>query len=65
MAREAARGGHLDVVKFLVSNGADPNARTGEAGGTALYWAKKTLDEDHPVISFLESIGGLEIGPDL
>mmetsp|Transcript_110502 Transcript_110502/g.165388 ORF Transcript_110502/g.165388 Transcript_110502/m.165388 type:complete len:484 (-) Transcript_110502:266-1717(-) len=62
---EGARGGHLDVVQYLVSNGADPNVRTGSDGGTALWWAKKTLDEDHPVISFLESIGGLEIGPDL
>jgi hypothetical protein len=52
-------------VKYLVENGADVNEKTGSKGGTALYWAKKELEKDHPVISFLESLGALEIGPDL
>ena len=59
------RGGHLDVVKYLVSNGADINQKTGPRGGSALYWAKTSLEDDHPVIAFLESMGALEIGPDL
>ena len=62
---EGARGGHLDVVKYLVENGVDVNAKTRDNGGTALWWAKQSLDEDHPVIAFLESMGALEIGPDL
>ena len=62
---EGVRGGHLDVVKYLISNGADPNVKTGTAGGTALYWAKTSLEEDHPVIAFLESVGGVDVGPDL
>lgn len=62
---EGARGGHLDVVKYLVENGADVNATTGSDGGTALYYARQRLDENHPVISFLESLGALETGPDL
>ena len=62
---EGARGGHLDVVKFLVENGVDVNAKTHETGGTALWWAKQNLDNEHPVITFLESMGALEIGPDL
>ena len=61
---EGARGGHLDVVKYLVDNGADVNKTTNN-GGSALWWAKQNLDEDHPVIEFLESIGATEIGPDL
>ncbi|KAG7361234.1 2-oxyglutarate/Fe(II) oxygenase [Nitzschia inconspicua] len=62
---EGVRGGHLDVVKFLVENGADVNAKTSEAGGTPLWWAKQNLEDNDPVISFLESIGALEIGPEL
>lgn len=63
---EGARAGHLDVVKLLVENGADVNEKTGHGeGGSALYWAKKKLEPEHPVISYLESLGALEIGPDL
>jgi Ankyrin repeats (3 copies) len=62
---EGARGGHLDVVKLLVENGADLSARTAGDGGTALWWAKQTHPEDHPVVQFLEEIGALDIGPEL
>jgi len=62
---EGARGGHLDVVKYLVEAGADVNAQTGDTGGTALYYAKQRFEADHPVVTFLESLGALEIGPDL
>jgi len=62
---EGARGGHLEVVKYLVLNGADVNAKTGQGGGTALYYAKKNFEQDHPVIAFLEGLGALEDGPDL
>jgi len=62
---EGARGGHLEVVKFLVENGADVNALTGEGGGTALYYAKQKFEDDHPVVAFLESLGALAVGPDL
>lgn len=63
---EGARAGHMDVVKLLVENGADLNEKTGHgAGGTALYWAKKKLEPENPVIAYLESLGALESGPDL
>jgi hypothetical protein len=52
-------------VKYLVENGADVNAKTYSDGGTPLWWAKQSLEENDPVISFLESIGALEIGPEL
>jgi prolyl 4-hydroxylase len=53
------------VVKFLVENGADINARPNGSDGTALWWAKKKHGDDHPVVSFLEGLGALAIGPDL
>jgi ankyrin repeat protein len=52
------------VVKYLVEQGADYNQKTG-SGETALHWAKRELGADHPVVSFLEELGALEIGPDL
>lgn len=63
---EAARGGHKEIVRFLYDSGADINARTNEGvGGTALWWAKKTLGDDHEVVSYLESLGAIDAGPDL
>ena len=62
---EGARGGHLEVVKLLVENGADLSARTAGDGGTALWWAKQEYDENHPVVKFLEEIGALDVGPEL
>lgn len=62
---EGARGGHLEVVRYLVENGADVNAITDNGGGTALYYARQKFEDDHPVVAFLESLGAVEIGPDL
>ena len=62
---EGARGGHLEVVKLLVENGADVNSKTAGTGGTVLWWAKQSLDSDHPVVEFLEEMGALDAGPEL
>lgn len=52
---EAARGGYYDIVVLLVEHGADPSAKT-LSGETPLWWARRTLDEDHPVVLYLESL---------
>jgi len=61
---EAVRGGHTYVVEYLLKEGADVNARTGHGkGGSALWWAKKTLDDDHPTVVLLVKNGGVAIAP--
>lgn len=53
---EAARSGQLEALKYLTTMGADVGAKTN-SGGTALWWAKKSLPADHGVITYLTSIG--------
>lgn len=55
----------MEAVKLLVENGADVNIKTYGSGGTVLWWAKQTHGSEHPVIEFLESLGALEVGPEL
>jgi prolyl 4-hydroxylase len=61
---EAARSGHLEVVKFLVDNGADINAGIEGNGASPLWIAINTLGEDHPAVRSLEDLGALLIEPD-
>jgi len=61
---EAARAGQLDALKYLVQMGADIGAKTN-SGGTALWWAKKTLPEDHEVVTYLRSINAPDEGTEL
>lgn len=53
---EAVRGGHLDLVKFLVEQGADAASKV-RGGGASLWIAKDQLPADHEVVRFLQSIG--------
>lgn len=56
---EAARGGYLDILRFLINNGADIGAVTN-TGGTPLWWARRFLEADDPLIGYLASIGAPE-----
>lgn len=56
---EAARGGYVDIVKYLIDMGADMGAQT-ETGGTPLFWARDYLDAEHELIEYLVSIGAPE-----
>jgi len=63
---EAARGGHVEVVHFLHRHGADINKRTSSGrGGTALHLARQHHGQRHAVVQLLESLGALDIGPEL
>ena len=50
---EAARGGHLEVLVYLVDHGADLTALTS-TGDSVLDWARRSLVFNHPVIKYLE-----------
>jgi hypothetical protein len=56
---EAVRAGDVEIVKFLLENGADVNARTEKdgKGATALNWALHYHDEEHPVVVLLKENG--------
>ncbi|EDW75652.1 uncharacterized protein Dwil_GK23715 [Drosophila willistoni] len=42
----AAEGGHIDILRILVSHGADINAREGKSGRTPLHIAIECCNED-------------------
>ena len=55
---EAVREGHLEVVEFLIENGADINARTSQGLGSSVFnIAKNFLDRDDPVYALLAKLG--------
>jgi prolyl 4-hydroxylase len=53
---EAARAGHLNILKFLVELGADVSARTIN-GGSPLFWAQQGGENSRAAVEYLESIG--------
>lgn len=61
---EAARAGSVEAVKLLVEKGADVNVKTAY-GQTALYLATHEHGDDHPIIEYLEELGGVFEGPEL
>jgi ankyrin repeat protein len=63
---EGARAGHTNVVEYLVGTGMDINKRTNDGiGGTALHFARESHGASHGVVKLLESLGALDIGPEL
>lgn len=56
---EAIRAGQLEEVKYLVEQGGDIGSKV-RGGGPALWLARKTLPDDHPIIEYLLSIGAPE-----
>jgi prolyl 4-hydroxylase len=61
---EAARSGNTEILKFLVENGSLVDERTNmDTGGSALFLARESLEEGHPSISYLQSIGAKAVHP--
>jgi prolyl 4-hydroxylase len=62
---EGARGGFVDVVRYLVERGADIHERShGGTGGNALYYATERFGEHHPVVLYLVGLGALNVAPE-
>ena len=59
---EAARGGHQDVVDFLIKYGASVNDRAGNYGPSVLSLVVQNHGRDHPLVDYLTKLGALEIG---
>jgi ankyrin repeat protein len=61
---EAVRTGQKHVIEFLVERGADVNELTHK-GESPLHLGRIFLDADHPVLSYLESLGAEDLEPEL
>lgn len=64
---EGARSGNIEVIRYLLSKGADINHRTGKEknGYSALGVAHQIHGPDHPISKFIESVGGEFKEPEL
>ena len=63
---QGVAAGSEEVVQYLISQGADINARThGGYGETPLRIAEKRLGLNHSMVNYLRSLGALSIGPEL
>lgn len=61
---EAARSGHVEVVEYLLQEGAKVNERTNNGeGGTPLWWAEKNREKNREAIELLKKHGGLSLQP--
>ena len=65
---EAARGGHVEAMEYLIQNGADVNARTHKGSGVSplrITLNAHNKNADHPAVRYLMSLGAMDIGPEL
>jgi prolyl 4-hydroxylase len=62
----AVQLGHLPLVQFLISKGADRDIASRDAyNATSLWWARSLYSSNHPIVQFLQRIGAIDIGPEL
>lgn len=63
---QGVAGGNTEVVEFLLSKGAEINARThGGYGETPLRIAEKRFGSNSSLVNYLKGMGALSIGPEL
>lgn len=61
---EAARSGHVDILHYLIMEGASVNERPNNgAGGSPLWWAEKDPRKNEAAIKLLKQHGALSIEP--
>jgi hypothetical protein len=61
---EAARSGHVDVIEYLLKEGARINERTNDGeGGNPLWWAEKNAKKNRAAIKLLKKYGGVSLQP--
>lgn len=62
---EAARAGQTEVIKWLIEQGVDINARTNNGlGASPLWWAEETLGSKHEATKVLKKSGASKISPE-
>lgn len=62
---EAARAGKTEVMKWLIDQGVDINARTNDGrGASPLWWAEETLGPKHETTKLLIKSGAKKIAPE-
>jgi ankyrin repeat protein len=63
---QGVAGGSTKIVEFLLSKGAEINARThGGYGETPLRIAEKRFGSNSSLVQYLKNMGALSIGPEL
>mmetsp|Transcript_32409 Transcript_32409/g.53597 ORF Transcript_32409/g.53597 Transcript_32409/m.53597 type:complete len:469 (+) Transcript_32409:136-1542(+) len=64
---EGARSGNIEVIRYLLSKGANINhvAEKKEGGHSVLSVAHKIHGPDHPISKFIQSVGGELFEPEL
>jgi hypothetical protein len=61
---EAARSGHVNVLEYLLKEGARINERTNDGdGGNPLWWAEKNAVKNREAIKLLKKYGGVSLQP--
>ena len=53
---ESIRSGKLEVVKYLIEQGADIGWKV-KGGGASLWLAKQVLPKNHEVVAYLQDLG--------
>ena len=61
---EAARGGHVKILQFLIEQGVNVNERTNNGqGASPLWWTLQYFQENHPTVQLLRRHGGVALAP--